>query len=251
MAFNTLPSGQPTHIMPRRRRAATCQAEIAGWVPRRRTDGHQGLRYVGLTSIRVRHRAKIRSSQSKRSSPCPETSLLRIAPQAPPPSEAALASFSTLQQACLRALGFLYPEGELRQQYATTPEGRVGKERDFPRSATMLEGLNEYANIPVPALVIFAFPHRLGKMGDDSTDTKVREAAKAYSAAEVVLTTRQAKAIEDGVPTACVVRLRDADHYVHSMIRVRKIWLQSLVLKASYPKFCIRNVTSTKPTSRS
>jgi non-heme chloroperoxidase len=39
--------------------------------------------------------------------------------------------------------------------------------------------------------------------------------AKAFSAAEPALTTRQAKAFEDGVPTAHVVRLRGADHYVY------------------------------------
>src|SRR5437773_6007138 len=57
----------------------------------------------------------------------------KLAPKPPPPSESdsALASFAALQQACLRALGFTYPEGELRQQYATTPDGRVGKGRDF------------------------------------------------------------------------------------------------------------------------
>jgi non-heme chloroperoxidase len=158
-----------------------------------------------------------------------------IAPKAPPPSESdpGLASFAALQQACLRALGFTYPEGELRQQYTVTLEGRVGKERDFPGSATMLEGMKKYTNVPLPALVIFAIPHRLGKWVDDSTDPKVREAAKAYSAAEVVLTTRQAKAIEDGVPTARVVRLRDADHYVYlsnesDVLREMKSFLSTL-----------------------
>src|SRR5260370_36480013 len=34
------------------------------------------------------------------------------------------------------------------------------------------------------------------------------------------------------------------------MISAKKIWSQSLPLKASYPKSCTRNVTSTKPTSR-
>ena len=158
-----------------------------------------------------------------------------IAPKAPPISESdpSLASFAALQQACLRALGFTYPEGELRQQYAATPEGRVGKERDFPGSATMLEGMKKYTSIPVPALVIFAIPHRLGKWVDESTDPKVREAAKAYSAAEVVLTTRQAMALEDGVPTAHVVRLRDADHYVYlsnedDVLREMKSFLSTL-----------------------
>jgi hypothetical protein len=126
-----------------------------------------------------------------------------------------MANFAALQQACLNALGFTYPEGELRQQYSTTPEGRVGKERDFPGQAVMLEGMKKYADIPVPALVIFAIPHAQAKWVNDSTDPKVREAAKAFSAAEVVLTTRQAKVFEDGVPTAHVVRLRGADHYIY------------------------------------
>jgi len=45
--------------------------------------------------------------------------------------------------------------------------------------------MKKYAVIPVPALAIFAIPHRQGKGVDDSTDSKVREAAKAFSAVEV------------------------------------------------------------------
>src|SRR3989442_3829529 len=96
----------------------------------------------------------------------------KIMPQAPPPSESALASFSVLQQYCLRGLGFNYPEGELRQQFSTTPEGRVGKQHDFPGNAVMLEGMKKYSNIPVPALVIFAIPHGQAKWISESTDPK-------------------------------------------------------------------------------
>ena len=81
-------------------------------------------------------------------------------------------SFHALQQYCLQNLAFTYPEGELRQQYTTTPEGRVGQERDFPGSARMLEGMKKYTDIPVPALVIFAIPHAQGKWVDDSTDPR-------------------------------------------------------------------------------
>jgi non-heme chloroperoxidase len=138
-----------------------------------------------------------------------------LAPQAPAPSGSALASFSALQQACMQGLGFTYPEGELRQQFTTTSDGRVGKERDFPGQAVMLQGTKKYADIPVPALVIFAIPRAQAKWVDESTDPKVHQAAKAFSAAELALQTRQAKAFEDGVPTAHVVRLRGADHYVY------------------------------------
>jgi len=49
----------------------------------------------------------------------------------------------------------------------------------------------------------------------ESTDPKIREAAKSLSEGLDALTTRQAKVFEEGVPTAHVVRLRGADHYVY------------------------------------
>ena len=157
------------------------------------------------------------------------------APQAPMPRESdpALASFSAFQQAYARAVGFTYPEAELRQQFTTTPEGRVGKERDFPGGAVMLQGLKRYNHIPVRALAIFASPEAQAKWMRESKDPKVREAAKAFSAAEDALTTRQAKVFEEGVPTARVVRLPGADHYVFisneaDVLREMKSFLNTL-----------------------
>ncbi len=154
-------------------------------------------------------------------------------PFLPPPSESDLASFAALHQYCLRELGFTYPEAELRQRFAATPEGRVEKERDFPGDAMMLQGMKKYADISVPALAIFAIPHAQAKWVNDSMDPKVREAAKAFSAADLVLTTRQAKVFEDGVPTAHVVRLPGADHYVYlsneaDVLREMKSFLSTL-----------------------
>jgi non-heme chloroperoxidase len=76
-------------------------------------------------------------------------------------------------------------------------------------------GMKKYAKIPVPALAIFGSPHGLGKWVDNSTDPKICEAAKAYSAALTALTESQAKAFENGVPTARVVRIHGAHHYVY------------------------------------
>lgn len=141
----------------------------------------------------------------------------RLMPSAPTPSETdpALANFAALQQATTRALGLTYPEAELRQQYTTTPDGRVGKERDFPGGAVLPQGMKKYAKIPVPALAIFAIPHAQPKWMNDSADPKVREAAKASLAAIDALATSQAKAFEEDVPTAHVVRIPGADHYVY------------------------------------
>jgi non-heme chloroperoxidase len=136
-------------------------------------------------------------------------------PQPPPPGESDLAGFSALQQYYLRVLGFTYPAAELRQQRDSTPDGRVGKQRDFPGYATIMSGMKKYTDIPVPALVIFGIPHGQGSWVDNSTDPKVSAAAKAYSTTLTALTESQAKAFENGVPTARVVRLRGAHHYVY------------------------------------
>jgi pimeloyl-ACP methyl ester carboxylesterase len=159
----------------------------------------------------------------------------KLRPSAPTPSESdpALASFTAYRQACTRALGFTYPEAELRQQFTTTPDGRVGKEHDFPGGALLLQGMKKYANIPVSALAIFAIPHAQPKWMTESADPKVREAAKASLAAVDALAARQAKAFEDGVPTAHVVRLPGADHYVYlsneaDVLREMKSFLTTL-----------------------
>ncbi len=114
----------------------------------------------------------------------------------------------------LRVLGFTYPEAELRQQWDSTSDGRLGKQRDFPGYATVMAGMKKFTDLPVPVLVIFGIPHGQGNWVDNSTDPKVCEAAKAYSAALTALTESQAKAFENAVPTARVVRLRGAHHYV-------------------------------------
>jgi pimeloyl-ACP methyl ester carboxylesterase len=85
-----------------------------------------------------------------------------------------------------------------------------------PGGATLLAHMKKYPTIPAPALLIFGSPHTLGRwMDDSSTDAAVREQAKAYTAAIAALTDRQIKAIETSVPTARVVRLPGAHHYVY------------------------------------
>jgi pimeloyl-ACP methyl ester carboxylesterase len=134
-----------------------------------------------------------------------------VGPQMPAPGESDLASFKALRAYYARRDGFAIPEAEYRQGWESTPDGRVGKRRDFPFA--IMKGFKKYTEITVPALVIFAIPHDQGAWVNHSTDPAVREAAKAYTAADVILTERQAKAFEDGVPSARVVRL-PAHHYV-------------------------------------
>ena len=138
-------------------------------------------------------------------------------PQPPPPGGADLTSFSALQKYYERVNGFRFPEAELRQQRESTSEGAVGKQRGFPGNMmlwTLFMGAKKYTHIPVPALVIFANPHSQGSWVDDNTDPSVRTAARAYSTALAALIERQVKAVENGVPSAHVITLPGANHYV-------------------------------------
>jgi len=134
-------------------------------------------------------------------------------PPPPPPSESDLASFSSLRAWFTRVNGITLPEAEFRQGWDSSPDGRVGKRRNSPM-ASIMNGVKKYTAIPVPALVIFAVPHDQGPWIKNHPDPAVREAAKARSAEEVVLVEKQAKAFENGVPGAHVVRLSEAHHYV-------------------------------------
>jgi non-heme chloroperoxidase len=135
-------------------------------------------------------------------------------PPPPPPNGSDLANVNALQKYYLRVLGFTYPAGELRQQWNCDALGRVTKHRDFPGYAMILSGMKKYTTITVPAVAIFAIPHSQGKWVDDSTDPKIRQAADAYSAALAPLIASQLNAFETGVPTARVVKLPGAHHYV-------------------------------------
>jgi len=70
-------------------------------------------------------------------------------------------------------------------------------------------GLQKYTDIRVPALGFFAVPHDLGPA------FRGAEAARsAFEANDAARTEAQAKAFESGVPSARVVRLPHASHYV-------------------------------------
>jgi non-heme chloroperoxidase len=73
----------------------------------------------------------------------------------------------------------------------------------------IMAGMQKYTSVPVPILAIFAVPHELGPLGGN--DPAARAAAEARNLAS---TGAQAKAFETGLPSARVVRLAHANHYV-------------------------------------
>jgi non-heme chloroperoxidase len=138
-------------------------------------------------------------------------------PELPPLGPTDLASFSALRKYYKRVGGVRLPEAELRQQWESDANGRVIRQRDLPGAAmvaSLIMTPAKYTNIPAPALVIFANPHRQGPWVEKNNDASVRASANAYSAALAALTAKQEKAVKDAVPTAHVVELSDANHFV-------------------------------------
>ena len=73
----------------------------------------------------------------------------------------------------------------------------------------VMDGEQRYTDIHVPVLAIFALPHDLGPAFQG--DPAARAAAEA---SDVARTGEQADAFEKGIPSAHVVRLPHANHYV-------------------------------------
>lgn len=135
-------------------------------------------------------------------------------PQPPPPGQSDRANFAALKEYFQRVLGFTFPEAELRQQWTVDRVGRIASQRDFPGYKTLLSGLKQYTGIQAPALIVFGIPHGLGTSIEASTNPNVREAAAKYTAALTAVSERQIKVVEDVMPTARIVRLAGAHHYI-------------------------------------
>lgn len=139
------------------------------------------------------------------------------APQSPLPTPADLINFKALQRYEDRTDGFEFPEGELREERQTNPDGTVGDFRNPPGGSMLmklLSGGQKYTRIPVPSLFIFANPHSLGAWVDSSADASVRSHAKPYYTALGALTERQKKSVERGVPAAHVITIPNGNHFI-------------------------------------
>lgn len=75
-------------------------------------------------------------------------------------------------------------------------------------SDAILFGGEKFHHVPVPALAIFAVPHANPRAGVDSAALVREEAADSLS------TTQQVNAFAAGIPSARIVRLPHANHFV-------------------------------------
>lgn len=107
--------------------------------------------------------------------------------------------------------GLIYLDGGYSYAFAPPgfrPDPPPGPEVDIPPvMRAIVTGVQQYTHIPVPALAIFAVPRRM--------PLKLSDADRKQSAEIDQLTMVQADAFEKGVPTARVVRIPNAGHFVH------------------------------------
>ena len=99
---------------------------------------------------------------------------------------------------------------ELAWQDALPAAMHEGNSTSMPAvSQAIIAGAQKYSSIPVPILAIFAIPHDMGPAinNDKALRAKFDEQDGAWAGT-------QAAAFEKGVPTARVVRLPHANHFV-------------------------------------
>lgn len=126
----------------------------------------------------------------------------------PAPGATDLASFQALSAWFARTYGITLPDVEFHEWYESNPDGSVGKVRVPPSVPQAIEaGTQKYTDIRVPVLAIYAV-HKDLRAYFDPNVLATAEASDAVSTEAV------AKAFERGVPSARVVRLPHANHFV-------------------------------------
>jgi len=135
---------------------------------------------------------------------------LQNEPQPPAPTADDRKSFLAWRAWVNRVYGIALPEAELRQQRESEPGGHVGEERAKATTRqAIIEGEEKYTDLRLPILAIVAFPHDPGPFASNNPVARA-----AFEAIEAAFDEPQVKAFESGVPSARVVRLPRANHYV-------------------------------------
>ena len=129
-------------------------------------------------------------------------------PPVPKSTSADRESFEAYRSWEKRIYGVLMPEAELRWLFQELPGGQVGEPRTN-KADEVSAGLQKYTEIKSPTLAFFADPEDLGPFVDNTP-----AALTDFDDDETALTEPQVEAFEAGVPSAKVIRLANANHYV-------------------------------------
>ena len=150
---------------------------------------------------------------------------LIVPPKATAADEENFVAFRAYQK---RVQGVDIPEAELRELREPTSNGHVGPPKDkAPVIQALLEGMEKYTDVRVPVLAIFAGPHDLGPYAQDSP------ALQAFYASDADHMKGLADALKKGVPSARVVLLPHANHWIYisneaDVLREMRAFLASL-----------------------
>ena len=100
---------------------------------------------------------------------------------------------------------------EHKEELSKVPEATAAQNAEVvsPAAQAIRLGEQKYTELKVPVLAIFAVPHDLGPESEESPAARA-----AAEASDLIRTTSQLKAFEQGVPTARVVRLPHANHFI-------------------------------------
>ena len=137
----------------------------------------------------------------------------------PQPSPEERRSFQSYRDWQKRTMGFAFPESELRNEFATNPDGTMGR-YGTPISVrdAITAGMRkpDYSGIRVPVLAFFTLP----KPAEDQIqryqpqNAEERTTIEQVYAADVDYVKRSIAKLQSGVPGARVVELAGAIHYV-------------------------------------
>ena len=120
------------------------------------------------------------------------------------------------------------PDAELRQQMEIQPGG-VCKSIDHSAvDAAIIGGMQKYSEISAPVLAIFANPHLPGPYPYNAPAERA-----AAVASDMKMVEAQEKAFQAGVPTARVVQIPQANHYIFisneaDVLREMRAFIQGL-----------------------
>ncbi|MEO7144990.1 MAG: alpha/beta hydrolase [Bryobacteraceae bacterium] len=104
--------------------------------------------------------------------------------------------------------GFERDLKEMQKNLPEAPTAQPAPAQVPPITQAIMTGMQKYTDIRVPVLAIYAVPHATGQPFKDDA------ARAAADARDEATSGAQAKAFESGVPSARVVRLPHANHYV-------------------------------------
>jgi pimeloyl-ACP methyl ester carboxylesterase len=138
-----------------------------------------------------------------------------------PPSREEYRSFSAYRAWQIRNQKFAFPESELRNGFATNPDGTMGRYKT-PQSIHNAIGAGqkkrEYSKIRVPVLALFEYPRSAidpPQPGAYQPKNKEERAAiEAFNNATAAYVDRCTKNLKSGVPGARIVDLPGAGHFV-------------------------------------